>query len=79
MSTDAVICRRPLLPDAYESLRVYVAVAPGKGEGLFARIALVSGEVVAFYNGALRSSVSAPPTTTPSSVFTVRRRCALDA
>ncbi len=50
-STDRVICRRPLLRDAYESLRVYVAASPGKGEGLFAKIALVSGEVAAFYNG----------------------------
>jgi hypothetical protein len=28
-----------------------VAAAPGKGEGLFAKIPLEKGEVVAFYNG----------------------------
>jgi hypothetical protein len=50
-STDRVICRRPLQRDAYESLRVYVAASSGKGEGLFAKILLLSGEVVAFYNG----------------------------
>ena len=50
-STHRVICRRPLLRDAYESLRVYVAASRGKGEGLFAKIALASGEVAAFYNG----------------------------
>jgi hypothetical protein len=51
VSDDRVICRRPLRRDSYESLRVYVSQSPGKGDGLFAKIALVSGEVVAFYNG----------------------------
>ncbi len=51
VSSERIICRRPLQRDPYESLRVYVAAAPGKGEGLFAKIALEKGEVVAFYNG----------------------------
>lgn len=60
LSSDSVICRRPLQRDAYESLRVYVAAAAGKGEGLYARTALVNGEVVAFYNGAMRSMAREP-------------------
>jgi hypothetical protein len=48
---DGIICRRPLQRHSYESLRVYVAAAPGKGEGVFAKIPLEKGEVVAFYNG----------------------------
>ncbi len=40
-----------LPPPAAATLRVYVAAAPGKGEGLFAKISLEKGEVVAFYDG----------------------------
>ncbi len=51
VSSERIICRRPLQRHSYESLRVYVAAAPGKGEGVFAKIPLEKGEVVAFYNG----------------------------
>jgi len=51
VSSDRVICRRPLHRDPYESLRVFVDASAGRGEGLFAKVALVKGEVAAFYNG----------------------------
>ena len=43
----------PLVPDAYEQDRVYVAqsLISGAGEGLFARRDLSPGEVASFYNG----------------------------
>ena len=43
----------PLLPEPYESERVYVAPSriPHAAEGLFAARAIAAGEVVCFYNG----------------------------
>ena len=48
-----VICRRPLLPDPYESRHVYVRQSRIKGaaEGLFAKTDLSEGQVCCFYNG----------------------------
>ncbi|KAJ4462086.1 putative histone-lysine N-methyltransferase SETD7 [Paratrimastix pyriformis] len=48
-----IIARRPLLPDPYETPRVYAAPSPipGANEGLFARRDIQPHEVVAFYNG----------------------------
>ncbi|ORX92275.1 SET domain-containing protein [Basidiobolus meristosporus CBS 931.73] len=52
-STRSRISQDPLLPDPYETSRVYVkpSLIPGSGEGLFAKRGLRKGEVASFYNG----------------------------
>ncbi|KAK1175227.1 histone-lysine N-methyltransferase SETD7 [Acipenser oxyrinchus oxyrinchus] len=52
-STSACISTNCLLPDPYESERVYVAdsLIAGAGEGLFAKTEAESNTVMAFYNG----------------------------
>uniref|UniRef100_A0A1A7YBU0 Histone-lysine N-methyltransferase SETD7 n=1 Tax=Iconisemion striatum TaxID=60296 RepID=A0A1A7YBU0_9TELE len=52
-STSTCITAHPLLPDPYESQRVFVAesLIKGAGQGLFARDNSEAGAVMAFYNG----------------------------
>lgn len=52
-STSTCIATQTLLPDPYESQRVYVAesLITGAGEGLFAKVDAESNTVMAFYNG----------------------------
>lgn len=52
-STSAGISTSPLLPDPYESERVYVAVSmiSNAGEGLYAKISVGPHTVMSFYNG----------------------------
>ncbi|XP_015817332.3 histone-lysine N-methyltransferase SETD7 [Nothobranchius furzeri] len=52
-STSTCITAHALLPDPYESQRVFVAesLIKGAGQGLFARADFEAGTVMAFYNG----------------------------
>lgn len=52
-STSSCIATHTLLPDPYESQRVFVAdsVIRGAGQGLFAKTQAEAGTVMAFYNG----------------------------
>ncbi|KAL4641733.1 histone-lysine N-methyltransferase SETD7 isoform X2 [Arapaima gigas] len=52
-STSTCIATHTLLPDPYESQRVYVmdSLISGAGEGLFAKIDVEPNTVMAFYNG----------------------------
>ncbi|KAM3937737.1 histone-lysine N-methyltransferase SETD7 isoform 1-T1 [Leptodactylus fuscus] len=52
-STSSCISTSPLLPDPYESDRVYVAVSmiSNAGEGLYAKISVGPHTVMSFYNG----------------------------
>ncbi|CAH2301028.1 histone-lysine N-methyltransferase SETD7 [Pelobates cultripes] len=52
-STPNCISTNPLLPDPYESVRVYVAVSliSNAGEGLYAKTAAEAHTVMSFYNG----------------------------
>uniref|UniRef100_G3VCI9 Histone-lysine N-methyltransferase SETD7 n=1 Tax=Sarcophilus harrisii TaxID=9305 RepID=G3VCI9_SARHA len=52
-STPSCISTNPLLPDPYESERVYVAEShiPNAGEGLFSKVAVGPNTVISFYNG----------------------------
>ncbi|XP_070613844.1 histone-lysine N-methyltransferase SETD7 isoform X3 [Erythrolamprus reginae] len=52
-STSSCISTNPLLPDPYESERVYVdaSLISNAGEGLFTKIAAEAGTVLSFYNG----------------------------
>uniref|UniRef100_F6YBN1 SET domain containing 7, histone lysine methyltransferase n=2 Tax=Monodelphis domestica TaxID=13616 RepID=F6YBN1_MONDO len=52
-STPSCISTNPLLPDPYESERVYVADShiPSAGEGLFSKVAVGPNTVISFYNG----------------------------
>eukprot|EP00457_Paulinella_chromatophora_P007556 gb/GEZN01007579.1/.p1 GENE.gb/GEZN01007579.1/~~gb/GEZN01007579.1/.p1 ORF type:complete len:431 (-),score=51.08 gb/GEZN01007579.1/:189-1481(-) len=46
------ISKSPTRQDPYETKRVYVASAgEGRGEGLFAKVELMPGELVCYYNG----------------------------
>ncbi|XP_028314817.1 histone-lysine N-methyltransferase SETD7 isoform X1 [Gouania willdenowi] len=52
-STSSCIATHALLPDPYESLRVFVANSKikGAGQGLFAKVDVEPDTVMAFYNG----------------------------
>lgn len=52
-STSSCISSNALLPDLYESERVYVAesLISGAGEGLFSKITVGANTVMSFYNG----------------------------
>lgn len=52
-STSSCISTRALLPDPYESERVYVAesLISSAGEGLFSKVAVGPNTVMSFYNG----------------------------
>ncbi|KAE8630313.1 hypothetical protein XENTR_v10000778 [Xenopus tropicalis] len=52
-STPSCISVNPLLPDPYESERVYVndSLIHNAGEGLFAKVASAAQTVMSFYNG----------------------------
>uniref|UniRef100_G3UIW3 Histone-lysine N-methyltransferase SETD7 n=1 Tax=Loxodonta africana TaxID=9785 RepID=G3UIW3_LOXAF len=52
-STSSCISANALLPDPYESERVYVAesLISSAGEGLFSKVAVGSSTVMSFYNG----------------------------
>lgn len=52
-STSTCISTHPLLPDPYESKRVFVAdsLIPGAGEGLFSNVDAQPDTVMCFYNG----------------------------
>ena len=59
--TSLLISKDPLLPDPYEQNHVFVKSSrmKGGGEGLFAKINLAEGEIVAFYNGVKQTSEDA--------------------
>nr|ADD38189.1 Histone-lysine N-methyltransferase SETD7 [Lepeophtheirus salmonis] len=54
------ISKEPMLADPYESFFVFVKESKisGAGQGLFAKISVASGTVLAFYNGIRKPSVS---------------------
>ncbi|XP_029918011.1 histone-lysine N-methyltransferase SETD7 isoform X2 [Myripristis murdjan] len=78
-STSTCIATHTLLPDPYESQRVFVADSPikGAGQGLFAKTDAEPNTVMAFYNGVrITHSEVCPPSFWPYQVHPNLESCA---